>query len=73
MQLDGGAWQEAELGGVPDDDTWVQWLLRTDLDEGDHEVVVRATDKSGYTQTPVETDVVPDGATGWDSRRFRVG
>ncbi|SDT04235.1 DMSO/TMAO reductase YedYZ, molybdopterin-dependent catalytic subunit [Nocardioides scoriae] len=73
VQVDGGAWQEAELGGVPDDDTWVQWLLRTDLDEGDHEVVVRATDKSGYTQTPVETDVVPDGATGWDSRRFRVG
>ncbi len=32
--------------------------------------MVRATDSSGYTQTSVETDVVPDGATGWDSIPF---
>ena len=34
------------------------------------DVVVRATDRSGYTQTSVQTDVVPDGATGWDSIPF---
>ncbi len=25
VQLDGGPWQETELGRVPNDDTWVQW------------------------------------------------
>ena len=25
VQLDGGPWEEAELGRVPNDDTWVQW------------------------------------------------
>ena len=37
---------------------------------GEHRVVVRATDTSGYTQTAAQADVVPDGATGWDSVPF---
>jgi DMSO/TMAO reductase YedYZ molybdopterin-dependent catalytic subunit len=69
-QLDGAAWEEAELGRVPGVDTWVQWAASVDVEPGEHRVVVRATDRSGYTQTPVETDVVPDGATGWHSIPF---
>ncbi len=69
-QLDGASWQEAELGRVPQEDTWVQWAATVDVKKGEHRVVVRATDKSGYTQTSVETDVVPNGATGWDSIPF---
>ncbi len=69
-QLDGGPWQEAELGRVPDADTWVQWAGTVDVAPGEHRVVVRATDRTGYTQTPVERDVVPDGATGWHSIPF---
>ena len=42
-----------------------------DVDPGEHRVVVRATDRSGYTQTSVEADVVPDGATGWHSISLR--
>jgi hypothetical protein len=72
-QLDGGPWQRAELGAVPDLDTWVQWSGQVDVDEGEHTLVVRATDRSGYTQTSVQADVVPDGATGWHSVRFRAG
>lgn len=72
IQIDGGPWQHAELGGVPDTDTWVQWGLQVPLAAGQHQVAVRATDKSGYTQTPVVRDVVPDGATGWDSISFTV-
>lgn len=70
IQVDGGPWQQADLGGVPDTDTWVQWGLRVPLKHGRHHVVVRATDKSGYTQTAAVQDVVPDGATGWDSITF---
>ncbi len=69
-QLDGAAWADADLGRVPQMDTWVQWSASVDVDPGDHRLVVRATDRSGYTQTSVQTDVVPDGATGWDSVTF---
>ena len=69
-RLDGDAWQEAELGRVPSNDTWVQWSGTVDVDAGDHRLAVRATDRSGYTQTSVRTDVVPDGATGWHSVGF---
>jgi DMSO/TMAO reductase YedYZ molybdopterin-dependent catalytic subunit len=70
VQVDGGPWQRAELGRVPGDDTWVQWATTVEVEAGEHRVSVRATDRSGYTQTPVRTDVVPDGATGWHSVRF---
>ncbi|WP_246003960.1 molybdopterin-dependent oxidoreductase [Nocardioides marmoriginsengisoli] len=69
-QLDGGAWQRARLGAAPDTDTWVQWAGDIDVDEGRHTLVVRATDKSGYTQTSVRTDVIPSGATGWHTIEF---
>jgi DMSO/TMAO reductase YedYZ molybdopterin-dependent catalytic subunit len=69
-QLDGADWVEADLGRVPGADTWVQWSSTVDVDKGEHRLVVRATDKSGYTQTSVRTDVVPDGASGWDSHAF---
>jgi DMSO/TMAO reductase YedYZ molybdopterin-dependent catalytic subunit len=72
FQLDGGPWQRAELGTVPDVDTWVQWSGGVDVGEGKHTLVVRATDKSGYTQTSARADVVPDGATGWHTVSFRA-
>ena len=71
-RLDGDAWQPAELGRVPGADTWVQWSGTVEVDEGDHSLAVRATDRSGYTQTAARTDVVPDGATGWDKVEFSV-
>jgi len=71
-QLDGGAWQTADLGGVPDLDTWVQWTGLADVGPGNHRLVVRATDRSGYTQTSVRTDVAPDGASGWHTVGFRA-
>jgi DMSO/TMAO reductase YedYZ molybdopterin-dependent catalytic subunit len=72
FQVDGGPWQRAELGGVPGVDTWVQWTGQAEIESGHHTVVVRATDKSGYTQTSARTDVVPDGATGWHSVSFEA-
>ncbi len=66
VRLDGGAWTEVRLAAAgPDDDTWVQWAGTVEVDPGVHTLAVRATDRSGYTQTGVRRDVVPDGATGW--------
>jgi len=69
-RLDGNAWQQAHLGRVPSDDTWVQWGGSLQVASGRHTLAVRATDKSGYTQTPVQRDVVPNGATGWHTVQF---
>ena len=72
FQVDGGAWQEAALGTVPDADTWVQWSGTADVAPGSHTVTVRATDSSGYTQTPVRSATAPSGATGWHSIDFEA-
>ena len=70
VRVDGQPWREAELGGVPGNDTWVQWAATLDVPAGDHTLAVRATDRSGYTQTAARADVVPDGATGWHTIDF---
>ena len=70
VQLNGGGWQEVELARVPNVDSWVQWRGVVDVEPGAHQLAVRATDRSGYTQTSVKRDVVPDGATGWHTIDF---
>jgi DMSO/TMAO reductase YedYZ molybdopterin-dependent catalytic subunit len=72
LRLDGNAWQTAELGRVPGVDTWVQWSSTVDVGAGSHTLSVRATDRSGYTQTAARADVVPDGATGWHHIDFKA-
>jgi DMSO/TMAO reductase YedYZ molybdopterin-dependent catalytic subunit len=67
VRVDDGEWAEASLGDDPSIDSWRQWSYVWDAPSGDHQVQVRATDKSGYTQTEERADVVPDGATGWHS------
>jgi DMSO/TMAO reductase YedYZ molybdopterin-dependent catalytic subunit len=72
VRIDDGPWQVALLSNDVSDDTWRQWTLSWDASPGDHVIQVRATDKSGYTQTDVRTGVAPDGATGWHTRRVRI-
>jgi DMSO/TMAO reductase YedYZ molybdopterin-dependent catalytic subunit len=72
FRLDGDAWRPAVLGRVPGNDTWVQWVGTVDVPKGQHSLAVRATDKSGYTQTAARVDVVPDGATGWHTISFQA-
>ncbi len=72
-RLDGDDWRKATLGRVPGIDTWVQWGASIDLAPGRHTLAVRATDRSGYTQTSVRRGVVPNGATGWHTVEFTAG
>jgi DMSO/TMAO reductase YedYZ molybdopterin-dependent catalytic subunit len=69
-RLDGGPWRRADLGRVPGRDTWVQWSATVHASGGAHTLTVRATDRSGYTQTAARADVVPNGATGWHRTGF---
>ncbi len=70
VAVDGGAWQSARLGAVPNDDTWVQWVATVAVERGDHLVRVRATDRDGEVQTGARAQPIPDGATGWHTVDF---
>jgi hypothetical protein len=67
VRVDQGPWQEAMLSAEVSKDTWRMWWLEVDVPKGAHQLVVRATDQSGYTQTENQAGTVPDGATGWHS------
>jgi DMSO/TMAO reductase YedYZ molybdopterin-dependent catalytic subunit len=66
VRVDDGPWQEARLSDEATIDSWRQWVYEWDATEtGPHKLEVRATDKSGYTQTPERVPPRPNGATGW--------
>lgn len=72
VRIDGGDWQTAELAESIGDDSWQQWYMAWNATSGQHLLEVRATDKSGYTQTESIAPVAPDGATGYHTVRARV-
>jgi DMSO/TMAO reductase YedYZ molybdopterin-dependent catalytic subunit len=65
VRVDGGPWQPARLAAEASTDTWRQWVFGWDASPGKHTLQVRATDRTGRTQTSDRADVLPDGATGW--------
>ncbi len=70
VQLDGGAWQQAELSVPIADTTWVQWRTMLPVSAGDHQLQVRATDGTGETQTAERTPPAPSGARGYHMISF---
>jgi DMSO/TMAO reductase YedYZ molybdopterin-dependent catalytic subunit len=70
VQMDGGPWQEADLAATVNRETWRMWRKVYDLKPGTHQVLCRATDASGYTQTRERVSPIPDGATGWHTIVF---
>jgi len=67
VRVDRGPWQEARLAAVPGIDTWRQWVWDWDATRGTHTIEARATDATGYTQTPAQASPEPNGATGYPS------
>lgn len=75
IRLDQGPWIPAELATEVNPNTWRMWRARLPLVPGPHTVEVRATDKTGTTQTPERVGSInpgPDGTTGWHAIRFTV-
>ena len=60
-----GVFHEAKLPTQDTIDTWRQWYYTWDATPGQHMLQVRATNKSGYTQTSLKHRTDPDGATGY--------
>jgi DMSO/TMAO reductase YedYZ molybdopterin-dependent catalytic subunit len=72
VRVDRGPWQQARLAAVPDTDTWRQWVWEWDATAGTHLLEARATDATGYTQTAVEAQPPPNGASGYPSASVTV-
>ena len=67
VRVDSGPWNEARLAAVPGIDCWRQWVWEWDAAPGQHVLEARATDKTGYTQTSVQAQPEPNGASGYPS------
>jgi DMSO/TMAO reductase YedYZ molybdopterin-dependent catalytic subunit len=73
IQTDDNAWTTAELLPTPTIDTWTQWRHTWTATPGQHTIRVRATDRTGNTQTSRRTTPFPDGATGWHTITVTAG
>ena len=65
VRVDQGEWQQATLAVEDNADTWRQWRWTWAATPGTHQLEVRATDRTGYTQTSRRQPIAPDGSTGW--------
>ena len=72
VRVDDGPWRDASLSDEYSIDTWRMWSWTWDAEPGLHTLHVRATDSTGEVQTETRRAPVPDGATGWHNRTFRV-
>ncbi len=72
VRVDRGPWHQARLAAVPDIDTWRQWVWQWPATPGNHLLEARATDQTGYTQTPVQAPPPPNGASGYPSATVAV-
>jgi DMSO/TMAO reductase YedYZ molybdopterin-dependent catalytic subunit len=72
VRVDRGPWHEARLAAVPDIDTWRQWVFQWQATPGNHVLEARATDKTGYTQTALQTQPPPNGASGYPSAAVTI-
>jgi DMSO/TMAO reductase YedYZ molybdopterin-dependent catalytic subunit len=67
-----GTWHQATLAAQDTIDTWRQWYYPWQATAGNHVLQVRATDKTGHTQTATVHRTEPNGATGYHTVHITV-
>lgn len=74
VRIDGGPWQDAELGPSAGDDYWRQWAYVWDAQEpGQHTVAARVVDGDGDVQSAARATPFPEGASGIQELVVTVG
>ncbi|MDN4173286.1 molybdopterin-dependent oxidoreductase [Nocardioides sp. SOB77] len=73
VRIDGGAWQDAELGPDVGNDYWRQWFYRWDAKPGQHRIASRVVDGDGDAQTAVRANPFPEGSSGIQELIVTVG
>ncbi|MDN4160938.1 molybdopterin-dependent oxidoreductase [Nocardioides abyssi] len=64
VRIDGGPWEDTELGADVNNDYWRQWFLRWDATPGQHRIASRVIDGDGDPQTAVRANPFPEGSSG---------
>jgi DMSO/TMAO reductase YedYZ molybdopterin-dependent catalytic subunit len=64
VQIDGGAWQDAQLGPSAGNDYWRQWYLPWQAEAGSHNLSCRVIDGAGNTQSTARMNPFPEGSSG---------
>ena len=72
VDVDGEGFRAADLVMPLADTTWIQWRTTISLDEGEHELTVRAVDGDGQRQPEGPAPPAPDGSEGWHRRTVSV-
>ena len=72
VQIGDNPWVETDLSAELSTNSWRQWVYYWEATPGEYQILVRATDGTGYTQTSERRPPAPDGATGWHMRNVRV-
>ncbi len=72
VQVDDGAWVEAQLRGPLSDTTWVIWRYDWPFQAGPHTFKVRCYEGGGALQSERSRGAHPSGATGIHVRRLTV-
>ncbi|MFL6524705.1 MAG: molybdopterin-dependent oxidoreductase, partial [Nitrososphaera sp.] len=69
VSTDGGkSWQSASIKDPLSNNCWALWALNwVPPNKGKYNIVVRATDKAGNTQTSEIREIYPNGSTGYHS------
>ena len=65
-------WVPVELANAESDETWVQWRHEWEATPGEWVMRVRATDKTGFTQSPFVVTPAPNGAEGYHTTVVRA-
>ena len=70
---EGKTWGDATLEpSINPTFTWVRWLFPFEATESTSKLLMRATDGDGAVAPSEYRSPLPDGATGWPERSFRV-
>ncbi|QYJ03171.1 molybdopterin-dependent oxidoreductase [Nocardioides panacisoli] len=64
VRVDGGEWQDAELGPTAGEIYWRQWFFRWEADSGSHRIAARTLTGDGATQTAERAEPFPSGSSG---------
>ncbi|MEJ2357532.1 MAG: molybdopterin-dependent oxidoreductase [Deinococcales bacterium] len=74
VSVDGGkSWQPATLRPADNPYSWALWGFEWHADPGEYDVLVRAVDGRGEVQTSKRSQPLPDGATGYQQVKVKVG
>jgi DMSO/TMAO reductase YedYZ molybdopterin-dependent catalytic subunit len=73
VRIDGGPWEDANLGPDGGNDYWRQWFYRWDASSGSHRIAARAVSGGGEQQTAARAEPFPEGSSGLHELLVEVG